>query len=47
MKASPPFKTALLLEDDRNLSIAIGVALKRLGIEVKSASTLKRARELL
>ncbi len=47
MSRNSLFKSALLLEDDRNLGIAVGVALKRLGIEVKSASTLKKAREIL
>ncbi len=41
------FTKVLLLEDDRNLSLTLGVALKRLGLEVKSASTLKKAREIL
>lgn len=41
------FKKVLLLEDDRNLSLTLGVALKRLGLEVKNASTLKKAREIL
>lgn len=41
------FTKVLLLEDDRNLSLTLGVALKRLGLEVKSAATLKKAREIL
>lgn len=47
MSSQPPFQKAFLLEDDRNLSLAISVALKRLGIEVKTAATLKKAREIL
>jgi DNA-binding response OmpR family regulator len=47
MSLQPPFQRAFLLEDDRNLSLAISVALKRLGIEVKTAATLKKAREVL
>jgi two-component system alkaline phosphatase synthesis response regulator PhoP len=40
----PIFKSALLVEDDRNLSIAIAAALKKLDIPVTTASTLARAR---
>jgi two-component system alkaline phosphatase synthesis response regulator PhoP len=47
MSDTAPFKTALLLEDDRNLQMAISVALRRLHMEVKTASTLKKARDHL
>ncbi len=39
------FSSALLVEDDRNLSIAISAALKKLGIPTMIASTLTKARE--
>jgi len=42
--AEPIFKSALLVEDDRNLSIAISAALRKLGIPVTTASTLAIAR---
>src|SRR4051794_30267851 len=47
MLAEPSFKSALLLEDEENLSIALKIALKRLGIACKHASTLEQARRLL
>jgi DNA-binding response OmpR family regulator len=41
------FQKVLLLEDDRNLSLALGVALKRLGLQFKSVSTVRKARDLV
>jgi DNA-binding response OmpR family regulator len=41
----PLFSTALLVEDDRNLSFAISAAMKKLGIPTTTASTLAKARE--
>ena len=39
------FNSALLVEDERSLAIALQIALRKLGIESKHASTLrKRAR---
>jgi DNA-binding response OmpR family regulator len=43
----PLFASALLVEDDRNLSIAISAALKKLGIPTNTASTLAKARDEL
>ncbi len=47
MTQAAPFNFALLVEDDRNLALAIGVALKRLGISHHHARTLKEARKEL
>src|SRR5690348_15305480 len=47
MRLEPAFNTALLLEDEENLSVALKIALKRLGIACKHASTLEQARKLL
>jgi DNA-binding response OmpR family regulator len=47
MRPEPAFNTALLLEDEENLSVALKIALKRLGIACKHASTLEQARKLL
>jgi DNA-binding response OmpR family regulator len=47
MKDPIGFERVLLLEDDRNLALTLGVALKRLGLQFKAASTLKKARELI
>jgi DNA-binding response OmpR family regulator len=47
MRPEPTFGTALLLEDEENLSVALKIALKRLGIACKHASTLEQARKVL
>ena len=47
MLPEPAFQTALLLEDEENLSIALKIALKRLGIKCSHASTLEQARKFL
>lgn len=41
------FTSALLVEDEANLAIALEIALKRLGIPCSHASTLEMAREFL
>jgi DNA-binding response OmpR family regulator len=43
----PVFSTALLLEDETNLAVALKIALRRLGIACSHASTLKQARDLI
>jgi len=45
--SSPSFSSALLVEDDRNLSVAISAALRKLRIPTRKASTLAQAREIL
>lgn len=47
MRPEPAFRSALLLEDEENLSVALKIAMKRLGISCKHASTLEQARKLL
>lgn len=47
MRPEPAFETALLLEDEENLSVALKIALRRLGISCRHASTLEQARKLL
>lgn len=41
------FQRALLVEDEGNLAVALGIALEKLGIQVCQASTLSLAREVL
>lgn len=43
----PIFSSALLVEDDRNLAIALMAALRKLQIPTETASTLQEARERL
>jgi len=42
-----PFTTALLVEDERNLASALKIALQKLKIPTRHASTLREARRLL
>lgn len=41
------FTSALLVEDEANLAVALGIALKKLGIACDQAMTLEKARERL
>ncbi len=41
------FANALLVEDERDLAVALQIALRKLGINVKHASTLEQARSLI
>src|SRR5207245_2172355 len=48
MTASPAtFSSALLVEDERNLAVALEIALRKLGIPCDLASTLEQARRCL
>ncbi len=47
MSATPSFTTALMVEDERDLAIALQIALRKLGIEARHASTIRQARTLL
>ncbi|HUP56273.1 MAG TPA: response regulator transcription factor [Bdellovibrionota bacterium] len=47
MNTEAVFSSALLLEDEANLSVALKIALKRLGISCRHASTLEQARKLI
>jgi DNA-binding response OmpR family regulator len=42
-----PAVSALLVEDERDLAIALQIALRKLGIEAQHASTIAQARELI
>jgi DNA-binding response OmpR family regulator len=46
MSAPSLFHNALLVEDEKNLAVALEIALKKLGIPARHAPTLKKARAL-
>jgi two-component system, OmpR family, response regulator len=47
MTALTSFTSALLVEDERSLASALQIALRKLGIEARHASTIAQARELM
>ncbi|MDR3607383.1 MAG: response regulator transcription factor [Oligoflexia bacterium] len=47
MSTSVACSNALLLEDERDLAIALQIALRKIGIDAKQASTIAQAREMI